>query len=116
MDKASAIGLVIGVICLAASLFGWLLAAVSMIGQYLGSVLVPEAPFAVVATFFAFATLILLPIKLRYRKDWFNKKEVAGGALNGLIQAVSIFVTPSDERAAFGPLSHLMSSASRPCL
>ena len=38
--------------------WGWLLAAVSMTGQYLGSVLVPESPFALVCIFFIASTLI----------------------------------------------------------
>ena len=73
--------------------WGWLLAAISMTGQYLGSVLAPEASFALVSTFFIASTIILFPITLRYRSAWFNTREMIGGAANGTIQAVSIFVT-----------------------
>jgi drug/metabolite transporter (DMT)-like permease len=73
--------------------WGWLLAAISMTGQYLGSILVPESSFALVCIFFIASTLILFPFTLRYGKTWFNFMELVGGAANGTIQAVSIFVT-----------------------
>ncbi len=73
--------------------WGWVFAALSMTGQYLGSVLASEAQFPLLCTFFSISALILLPITLRYRRAWFQSRECAGGALNGLIQTGSIFVT-----------------------
>lgn len=73
--------------------FGWLLAALSMTGQYVGSVLVPRQPLTLVAVFFAFSTLLLLPFLIRYRRTWFNRNEFLGGIIQGPCQAVSIYVS-----------------------
>jgi multidrug transporter EmrE-like cation transporter len=72
---------------------GWLLAALSMTGQYIGSVLAPTQPLTLVSVFFAFAALILLPFMLRYRRAWFRKNEFIGGLVQGPCQAVSIYVS-----------------------
>jgi drug/metabolite transporter (DMT)-like permease len=72
---------------------GWLLAALSMTGQYLGSVLNPTIPLSQVFAFSLISMLILLPFVIRRGKSWFNKAEFLGGALNGLIQALSLFMT-----------------------
>ncbi len=73
--------------------FGWLLAAMSMTGQYLGSVLAPNQPLTLVSVFFFFATLILLPFMICHGRTWFDRKELIGGVANGTIQTVSIYMT-----------------------
>lgn len=72
--------------------FGWLLAAMSMTGQYLGSVLAPNQPLTFVSVFFIFAMIILLPFVVRHGRTWFDRNEMVGGIANGSIQAISIFV------------------------
>lgn len=74
-------------------LLGWLLAVVSMTGQYVGSVLLPGQPLAMVSVFFLWSTVILMPFVMRRGKTWFQKNEMTGGFANGAIQAVSIYVT-----------------------
>ena len=74
-------------------MLGWLLAAMSMTGQYIGSVLTPDQPLTLVSIFFMFATFILLPFMIRHRRNWFNRSELTGGIANGSIQAISIYVT-----------------------
>ncbi len=73
--------------------FGWLLAALSMTGQYVGSVLVPRQPLTLVSVFFAFSTLILLPFVICYRRTWFNRNEFFGGIIQGPCQTISIYVS-----------------------
>ena len=74
-------------------LVGWALAAVSMAGQYAGSVLNPDRPLAQVAAFYFFAMLFLLPFQFRRGRTWFLKIEFGYGLLIGVSQAVSSFLT-----------------------
>jgi drug/metabolite transporter (DMT)-like permease len=69
---------------------GWVLAALSMTGQYLGSVLIPKIPLAQVTAFNIMAVFILLPFVIRRGKTWFKKIEFMGGILAGLTQAIGV--------------------------
>jgi hypothetical protein len=75
------------------AVLGWVFSSMSMTGQYMGGVLNPKLPLAQVTAFSVVATVILLPFMIRRGKTWFKKVELLGGILNGVIQAVSLFMT-----------------------
>jgi drug/metabolite transporter (DMT)-like permease len=72
---------------------GWVFASLSMTAQYVGSMLNPKLPLAQVTTFSVVSTLILLPFMVHRGKTWFKKVELWGGVLNGLCQALALFMT-----------------------
>ena len=75
------------------AVLGWVFSSLSMTGQYLGGMINPKLPLAQVTAFSVVATVILLPFMIRRGKTWFRKGELWGGLLNGVIQALSLFMT-----------------------
>ena len=70
---------------------GWFLAALSMTGQYVGSVIFPTIPLAQITVVNILASLILLIFLIRRGASWFKKIEFLGGIINGFIQAIGGF-------------------------
>lgn len=70
------------------ALLGWVLAGISMTAQLLGSIYASNSPFAVVFAFTTTSTLILTPLVIRLRNNWFKRKEMLAGMANGIILAV----------------------------
>ena len=75
------------------AVLGWVFACFSMGVQYVGGKLFPSLPLAQVTAFATASALILLPFVVRRGKTWFKKIELWGGLLNGVGQAVALFMT-----------------------
>ena len=75
------------------AVLGWVFSSLSMTGQYVGGVLNPKLPLAQVTAFSTVSTVLLLPFVIRRGKSWFKKVELWGGVLNGLCQALALFMT-----------------------
>jgi len=68
---------------------GWILAGVSMTGQLLGSIYVPDSPFALIFAFTLTAAVILFLIVFKSQDNYFNKREIIAGGVMGFLLAAA---------------------------
>jgi drug/metabolite transporter (DMT)-like permease len=72
--------------------FAWILAGISMTGQFIGNVYASDSPFVLTCIYTATAAIILALPALCEVKKRFEIREMVAGVVNGIMLALTMFV------------------------